>query len=386
MAATKVLYANESEAGKRHELPIEKNTIRASDLAKIQISGGQISTGLRIVDNSLAHTAVGSSRITFLDSQNGRLYYRGYSICGVLGNKTYEEACFCLIWGDFPTPGQARRFQRSLFASLGQLPILIHDVIQKFPRNAAPITMFQGGLAAALAAQSDTIPAFIGKDIYSNDMGVVDASIVRTLATAQLLFAAIYCHRQNQARAEPDPEGSFASNLLLMMHFVDEKTGKPDPKYVRWIEKILLIYADHEMSCATFVFVTAASARSDPLSCYLAAVSALYGIIHGGAVDAAHTMLQRVGDVDGIPRLLAAVKDRKELLYGYGHRIYKARDPRAAELLAILKEVRAETDSDDPLFSVAEEIDRLASEDPFFQERGVRINADFYLNFACKAM
>lgn len=253
-------------------------------------------------------------------------------------------------------------------------------------RDAAPVTMLQGGLSAMLAAQSHTIPAFIGKDIYSNDLGVVDASITRTLATAQLLFATIYCHRQGKALAEPDPEGSFAYNLLLMMSFVDEETQKPDPKYVQWIEKFLLIYADHEMSCATFAFVTAASTRSDPLSCYLAAVSTLYGIIHGGAVDAAYTMLQRVSNVDGIPSLIAAIKSREKLLYGYGHRIYKARDPRAATLLGLLEEIRAETKSDDPLFLVAEEIDRVASEDPFFQERGVRINADFYLNFACKAM
>lgn len=246
--------------------------------------------------------------------------------------------------------------------------------------------MLQAGLSAMLAAQSHTIPAFIGKDIYSNHMDVIDTSIIRTLATSQLLFAVIYCHRHGQVLSEPDPEGSFVYNLLLMMNFVDKKTLKPDPKHVRWLEKILTIYADHEMSCATFAFLTTASARSDPLSCYLAAVSTLYGIIHGGAVDAAYTMLQRVGTLDSIPSLIAAVKGRKELLYGYGHRIYKARDPRAAALLQILAEVRAESHSDDPLFPIAEEIDRIASKDLFFRDRGIRINADFYLNFVCKAM
>ncbi|KAL8788888.1 MAG: hypothetical protein Q9213_001411 [Squamulea squamosa] len=329
---------------------------------------------------------MGSSRITFLDSENGRLYYRGYDMCSILGSKSYEEACYCLIWGDFPTSAEAGQFQGSLAASLQQLPRLVHDVVGKIPRDAAPVTMLQAGLSAMLAAHSHTIPAFIGKDMYTNHLDVVDASITRTLATSQLLFAVIYCHRQGRVLADPDPKGSFVYNLLLMMSLIDKKTLKPDSKYVRWIERILTIYADHEMSCATFAFITAASARSDPLSCYLAAVSTLYGIIHGGAVDAAYTMLQRVGTLDGIPSLISAVKERKELLYGYGHRIYKARDPRAAALLDILAEVQAESNSDDPLLPIAEEVDRIASKDPFFQERGVRINADFYLNFVCKAM
>lgn len=112
----------------------------------------------------------------------------------------------------------------------------------------------------------------------------------------------------------------------------------------------------------------------------------MYGIIHGGAVDAAYTMLQRVGSVDNVTSLMAGVKEREELLYRFGHRMYTARDPRADVLLNILNEIQTEMGSIDPLWLVAEEIDRLASEDPFFQERRVRINADFYLNFVCKAM
>lgn len=237
-----------------------------------------------------------------------------------------------------------------------------------------------------LAVQSSTIPAFVGKDVYSKKMHVVDSSITRTLTTAQVVFAAVYCHRQGKALADSDSNCSYTYNLLLMMGLVDEKTQRPNPKHVLWIERILLVYADHEMSCGTFAFLTAASARSDPLSCYLAAVGTLYGIVHGGAVDAAYLMLQRVGSFDNVPSLMAAVKRREELLYGFGHRIYTARDPRAQVLLDLLKEIQAETKSVDPLFVVAEEIDRLASQDPFFQERGIRINADFYMNFACTAM
>ena len=246
--------------------------------------------------------------------------------------------------------------------------------------------MFQAGLSAMLATQSSTVPAFVGRDVYSKNMQIVDSSIIRTLATAQMIFATVYCHRQGRALAQPNSDGAFCYNLLLMMGLVDLKTQKPNPKYVLWIEKILLIYADHEMSCATFAFLTAASARSDPLSCYLAAINTLYGIIHGGAVDATYQMLQRVSCLDNVPSLMAAARRREELLYGFGHRIYTGKDPRAQLLLELLKEIQAETKLVDPLFEVAEEIDRLASQDDFFQERGIGINVDFYTNFVCTAM
>ena len=152
------------------------------------------------------------------------------------------------------------------------------------------------------------------------------------------------------------------------------------------MDRCLLIYADHEMSCATFVFLITASAHTDPLSCYLSAISAAYGMIHGGALDAAYRMLERVGSPENVPNLLAAVKRREQLLYGFGHRIYNARDPRAKMFLDVLKEVQGETGKEDPLLAVAEEVDRLASQDEFFHRRGIHINPDLYACFACTAM
>lgn len=133
MTATKTVYFSDSQNSKRHGVPVDQNTIRASDLANVHFRGGQSPKGLRIVDQGLKHIAIGSSQITFLDAEHGRLYYRGYEINSILGNKTYEETCYCLIWGEFPTSAEAGLFQKSLAASIGQLPRLIHDVIQKYP-------------------------------------------------------------------------------------------------------------------------------------------------------------------------------------------------------------------------------------------------------------
>lgn len=246
--------------------------------------------------------------------------------------------------------------------------------------------MFQAGLSAMLAVRSSAIPAFVGKDMYSNNKRLVDSSIASTLATAQVIFAAVYCHRQGRALLKLDPNQSFTYNLLLMMGFVDESRQRPNPKHALWVEKLLLVYADHEMSCATFAFVTAASAHSDPLSCYLAALTTLYGVIHGGAVDAAYLMLQHVSTLENVPSFMLAVKERKETLYGFGHRIYVVGDPRAQILLDILHEIQAETKVIDPLCAIAEDMDKFVSRDSFFQEKGVSINADLYMNLAWTAM
>ena len=248
--------------------------------------------------------------------------------------------------------------------------------------------MLQAGLSAMLATQGSTIPAFVGKELYWKDMPAVDSAIVRTLASVRAILATMYCHRQRRPLTEPDldPKCSFTYNLLLAFGIVDECTQKPSAKYVSWTERCLLIYADHEMSSATFVFLTTASAHTDPLSCYLSALSSAYGMIHGGALDAAYRMLERVGSPENVPNLLAAVKRREQLLYGFGHRIYKARDPRAKMFLDVQRELQEETGKKDPLLVIAEEVDRLASQDPFFQRRRIHINPDLYACFALTAM
>lgn len=248
--------------------------------------------------------------------------------------------------------------------------------------------MLQAGLSAMLATQSSTIPAFVGEELYWKNIPSVDSAIVRTLASVQAILATVYCHRQGRELSEPDPDPncSFTYNLLRVFGIVEGGTQNPSLKQISWMERFLLISADHEMSSATFVFLISASAHTDPLSSYLAAISTAYGMINGGALDAAYRMLERVGSPENVPNLLAAVKRREAMLYGFGHRIYKTRDPRAQMYLDVLREVQQETGEKDPLLAVADEVDRLASQDPYFQQRGIHINPDLYACFACTAM
>ena len=127
------LYVTDSRTGTRYEVPIDNNAIRASDLAKIQDLGGQAPKALRVVDDSLQNIAIGSSRITLLDAEKGCLYYRGYNIASIFGNKSYEDVCYCLIWGDFPSPAEAALFRHNLGASSGRPPQVVLDVVRMFP-------------------------------------------------------------------------------------------------------------------------------------------------------------------------------------------------------------------------------------------------------------
>lgn len=240
--------------------------------------------------------------------------------------------------------------------------------------------MFIGGLNAILAAQPNTIPAFVGRDLYWKDLELVDASVIRTLASAQVVLAAVYCHKMGHAFTDPDPEGSFVSNLLLMMGFVDKTTGRPRKEHINCVERLFMIYADHEMSNATVTMLHAGSTRADPMSCVIAALSSGYGPIHGGALDVAYAMLRGVGSPQGVPSLIDAVKARKAVLYGFGHRLYEARDPRARLFRDALSDIQGKQ-APDPLLAVAEEVDRMASQDEIFTSRGVRINADLYACF-----
>ena len=127
------LYIRDSRTGATHEVPIRHNAIWASDLARIQDPSGQTPNGLRVVDETLRYVSPRLSQITFLDAGNGRLYYRGYEIVNIIGRKTYEEACYCLIWGDFPSSAEAAQFRHELFSAGGRPPRILFDVIEKIP-------------------------------------------------------------------------------------------------------------------------------------------------------------------------------------------------------------------------------------------------------------
>jgi citrate synthase len=232
--------------------------------------------------------------------------------------------------------------------------------------------MIIGGLAAYLSSRPNTIPAITGANLYENSPDAVEAQIVPTVAALCIIVAITYCRRAGRPLNRPSPHLSFAANFFHMINL-----SLSDQQLLR-LEQLWLLYADHGLSNATANFLQTASTRADPVTCLIAALSAGSGPLHGGAIDMIYHMLEGVGDKANVPTLLNDVKQGKTRLYGFGHRIYNTLDPRAP----LVKEILASFDlTKYPIIGVANEIERLASRDEWFQARQVEMNVDLYSGF-----
>ena len=251
--------------------------------------------------------------------------------------------------------------------------------------EAPPMTMIIGGLSALQASQKELIPAYAAKDLYLNQTEVVDQQVVVVLANMAMICAASYCHHMGREFNKPDPSLSYVENMLWMMGHVDSTTGKPNPKYVKCVEKLWILIADHEMTCSTAALLQTASALPDAISSMISAVSAFSGILHGGALEVAYKNIAEVGSVDNAQAKIDRVKAKKERLFGYGHRIYRVTDPRAHFIKEMLVELEEEVKRD-PLLKVAFEMDRIAQDDEYFTSRKLKPNADLFATFVYKAM
>ena len=246
--------------------------------------------------------------------------------------------------------------------------------------------MILAGLSAYASCDEGTKAAHHeGRPQYLGNMKTVDPAIIRTMSSLATTIALTYCHIRGRAFTAADPNGSFIENILLMMGFVQEDTKKPDAKIVKLFERLWILYADHEMTNSTAAFLHAASTLTDPLSCTVSGIVSAYGPLHGGAIDLAYKGFEKIGTPENVPTLIADVKAKKQRLFGYGHRIYKTVDPRAKFIRGIIDELKDEVKSN-PLLSVALEIDRVASEDPYFTSRKLKANADLYGCFAYTAL
>ncbi|GMG25557.1 unnamed protein product [Aspergillus oryzae] len=205
------------------------------------------------------------------------------------------------------------------------------------------------------------------------------------MANMSMLTAAAYCHHIGRDFTPPRVGLSYIENFLLMTGHVEAATGLPNPRYVNAIERLWVLIADHEMTCSTAALLQTASALPDVISCMVSAISALYGPLHGGAIEVAYKNIESIGSISNVPAKIARVKAGKERLYGYGHRVYRVTDPRFVFIREILNELSEEVEKD-PLLKVAFEVDRVASEDEYFTSRNLRPNADLFAAFVYKAL
>ena len=246
--------------------------------------------------------------------------------------------------------------------------------------------MVLAGLSAFAASHSETVPTAVGDaGLYQGKLKAVDHAIIRTLSSMTILSALIYSHQHGREMMPPIPGKSLVENLLLMMGFVDKKTKMPDPKTVKILGRLWVLYCDHEMTNSTAAFLHVASTLADPISCCTAYVASGNGPLHAGAIDLAYKEFARLGTSDNVPAMIADVKAKKHRLFGYGHRIYKTVDPRAKFIKAMLDDFADEA-KQHPLFSVAMKIDEIASQDSYFTSRNLKVNADLYGCFVYTAL
>ena len=247
------------------------------------------------------------------------------------------------------------------------------------------MSMMIAGLTAVQSTQMDTIPAHAAKNLYLGNPDLVDQQVIRIFACFPMVSAAAYCHHMGREFTPPRAELSYIENLLLMMGHVDKETGFPNPRYVRYFEKLWTCLADHEMTCSTAALLQTASGLPDAISSMVSAISAMYGPLHGGAIEVAYKDIAEIGSTANVESKLERVRSGKERLYGYGHRVYRVTDPRSVHIQSTLGELMQEI-SEDPLLKVAFELNRVAVNDEYFTSRKLKPNADLFAAFTYGAM
>lgn len=360
--------------GKEYQLPIIQGALGRPviDIAALQDSG------FWSYDPGFKVTAPVESKITFIDGGKGELLYRGYPIDQLANHAEYLEVAYALIHGDLPNAEQKKDFFEKIRKHTG-----VHDQLRKFfegfRRDAHPMAIMVGVVGALSAFYHDKL------DISDEDHREITA--IRLIAKMPTLAAMSYKYSQGEPFMYPRNDFSYAENFLYMMFATPADVDyKVNPILVDAMDKIFTLHADHEQNASTSTVRLAGSTGANPYACIAAGIAALWGPSHGGANEAVLEMLDEIGTVENVPAFMEKVKSREVKLMGFGHRVYKNFDPRAQVLKKACDEVLEALGIDDPKLELAMELERIALEDPFFIERNLYPNVDFYSGIILKAI
>ncbi|MDQ3756939.1 MAG: citrate synthase [Actinomycetota bacterium] len=328
-------------------------------------------------DPGFLATAVCQSSITFLDGDAGVLRYRGYPIEQLAEHSTYLEVAYLLIHGELPNQQQHDQWVHEI-----TYHTFIHENVRKrflegFHYDAHPMGMLVSAVAALSTFYLDA------KEIHDPESRM--KQITRLIAKMPTMAAA--CHRFSVGMpfVYPDNSLGFTANFLSMMWKIAEPRYDANPALARALDILFILHADHEQNCSTTAMRTVGSAHADPYSATAAAAAALYGPRHGGANEAVIRMLTEIGSVDNVPAFIAAVKEGKGRLQGFGHRVYKNYDPRAKIIKEAAEQV-FEVTGRNPLLDIALKLEEAALHDEYFVSRRLYPNVDFYSGLIYQAM
>lgn len=357
------------------ELPIKKGSA-GHDVIDISSLG---KTGYFTYDPGFLATASCESAITFIDGDKGILQHRGYPIDQLAEKSDYLEVCYLLLNGDLPNKDEFNEFHHIVLHHT-----MIHEQLAKlfsgFRRDSHPMAIMCGVVGALSAFYHDSLD--ISNELHR------EIAAYRLISKMPTLAAMSYKYSNGQPFIYPDNSLSYAGNFLKMMFAVPCENYKVNPVLEQAMDKILILHADHEQNASTSTVRLAGSSGANPFACIAAGIASLWGPAHGGANEACLNMLEEIGNVDNIPEFIRKAKDKDDpfRLMGFGHRVYKNHDPRATVLRKACHEVLNDLQIKDPLLDVAMELERIALEDPYFIEKKLYPNVDFYSGIILKAM
>lgn len=360
---------------KEIELPILSGSA-GHDVIDIRTLG---SKGYFTYDPGFMATGSCESSITYIDGAQGVLLHRGYSIEDLARNADYIEVCYMLLHDKTPNTEEYLDFKNTITRHT-----LVHDQVNNFfrgfRRDAHPMAMLCGTVGA--------MASFYHDDLNINDPDQRLRSAYRLVAKMPTLVAMCYKYNIGQPFVYPRNDLSYAENFLNMMFSVPAEDYKISPAVARAVDRIFILHADHEQNASTSTVRLAGSSGANPYACIAAGVASLWGPAHGGANEACLNMLEEIGTVDRIPEFIARAKDKNDSfrLMGFGHRVYKNFDPRATVMRESCHEVLAELKINDPLLNVAMELEKIALSDPYFAEKKLFPNVDFYSGIILKAI
>ena len=369
------LSIRDNRTGRDYEIEIlEGDVIRSMDLRQIKVEDSDF--GMMAYDPAYTNTASTRSTVTYIDGGNGILRYRGYPIDQLAERSSFLEVAYLLLKGELPTQGELDQFVHDV-----TFHTYVHENITELFRSFRYDAHAMGMVISGVAALSTFYPD--AKNI--DDADVRWEQIIRLIAKMPTLAAFSYRHHRGLPYVHPENELSYAANFLSMLFRIGTREYKVSPVLERALDILFILHADHEQNCSATAMRVIGSANSDPFSSLAGAMGALYGPLHGGANEAVLRMLRRIGSVDNIPAFMEGVKRREERLMGFGHRVYKAYDPRASIIKRTADEV-FEVTGRNPLIDIALELEKIALNEEFFIERNLYPNVDFYSGIIYQAM
>jgi citrate synthase len=363
--------------GKEFEMPVVEGTEaeRAVDISKLRAE-----TSLITLDEGYGNTGSTTSAITYLDGEKGVLRYRGYPVEVIAKHCDFVETSYLLIYGELPTEKQLEDFRRSI-----RRHTMLHEDMRSFyngfPRDAHPM--------AILSSVVGALSTFYQDSLEPHDPAQVEISIRRLIAKLPTIAAYAYKKSIGQPFVYPQNDLSYCENFLQMMFAVPSEPYEVDPDFVEALNLLLIVHADHEQNCSTSTVRMVGSSNANLFASIAAGICALWGPLHGGANEAVVNMLEEIRENGGnVEKYVKMAKDKTSgfRLMGFGHRVYKNFDPRATIIKSACDKLLSKLSIDDPLFEIAKHLEKTALSDPYFVEKKLYPNVDFYSGVIYRAI